>query len=104
MTEKRISELDNFRYLPISEKAALLHSKGKQICSLKSHGLKITLYCFNSCYVEVFNELDHDKLVGVRILENKKRLRFYARHFDLRDLLNQSITSLLILLSFIHLN
>ncbi|MDF2438662.1 MAG: hypothetical protein K0Q95_3038 [Bacteroidota bacterium] len=95
-----MKDLDNFRYLPIKEKKGILDTEGKNICSLNSHGLTITLYCLHNHFVEVFQE--GNKLVGVRILEDKKRLRFYARNLDLRFLLNQSILSLFFMVGQAH--
>jgi hypothetical protein len=91
-----MKDLDNFRYLPIKEKKKVLESEGKYICSLQSHGLTITLYCLHNHFVEVFQN-GTEKLVGIRILEDKKRLRFYARNLDLRFLLNQSLFGFLIM-------
>jgi hypothetical protein len=95
-----MKDLDNFRYLPIKEKKEILDTQGKNICSLNSHGLTISLYCLDKHFVEVFQE--GNKLVGVRILEDKKRLRFYARNLDLRFLLNQSLLGILFLVGQAH--
>ncbi|MCE3278584.1 MAG: hypothetical protein K0S44_775 [Bacteroidetes bacterium] len=86
-----MKDLENFRYLPIKEKADILSKEAKIICSLKSHGLVLTLYCYNKHFVEVFNDVKTGKLVGVRILEDMSRLRFYARNLDLNFLLGQSL-------------
>lgn len=86
-----MKDLENFRYLPIKEKAVILSKEAKVICSLQSHGLILTLYCYNKHFVEVFNDVKTGKLVGVRILEDMKRLRFYARNLDLDFLLGQSL-------------
>ncbi|HEX8517240.1 MAG TPA: hypothetical protein VF868_13670 [Bacteroidia bacterium] len=96
-----MNDLDNFRYLPIKEKESVLLSEGKLICSLRSHGLRITLYCLFGRYVEVFHEETNDKIVGVRILEDKRRLRFYARNLDIRFLLGQSLLGMLIMFNYV---
>jgi hypothetical protein len=96
-----MKDLDNFTFLPIEEKESVLRSEGKKICSLESHGLRITLYCLHSKFVEVFNEVSSDKLVGVRILENKQRLRFYARNLDIRFLLGQSLLAFTLFLNIV---
>lgn len=89
-----MKDLENFRYLPIKEKAEILSTHAKLICQLNSHGLRISLHCYQNHFIEVFKEVNTDKLVGVRILEDKKRLRFYARNLDLRFLLGQSLLSI----------
>jgi hypothetical protein len=86
-----MKDLENFRYLPIKEKAAILAREGKIICSLQSHGLMLILYSYKKHFVEVFNDGKTGKLVGVRILEDITRLRFYARNLDLNFLLKQSL-------------
>jgi hypothetical protein len=91
---------DNFRYLPIEQKAEILESEGKFICAVNSHGLKISLYVWDNCFIEKFDTITKNKLVGIRILEDKKRLKFYARHFDLQVLLKQSINCGLGILSY----
>ncbi|HEY0029669.1 MAG TPA: hypothetical protein VGC65_02835 [Bacteroidia bacterium] len=91
---------DNFRYLPIEEKAALLKQEGKYVTTMDSHGLKISLYAYKGMYVEVFNVKINDKLVAVRILDDKKRLGFYSRNVDLQTLLNQSLLGLLLFSSY----
>jgi hypothetical protein len=86
-----MKNLENFKYLPIKQKAEILESEGKFICSVCSHGLKISLYGWEGWYIEEFHSTSNNKLVAIRILEDKKRLKFYTRGLDLQALLNQSI-------------
>jgi hypothetical protein len=91
---------DNFRYLPINEKEALLKQEGKYITAIESHGLKILLYYYQGIYAEVFYTKVNGKLVAVRILDDKKRLGAYARHIDIQTLLRQSLLGLLMFSSY----
>lgn len=95
-----MKNLENFKYLPIKEKAELLKQEGKFITTIESHGLIISLYAFEGMYVEVFKAKTDEKLVAVRILEDKKRLGLYSRHVDLQTLLSQSLWSLLLFSSY----
>jgi hypothetical protein len=95
-----MENLDNFRYLPISEKATILRQEGKYITTISSHGLDISLYYFCGLYVEVFHVRLSGKLVAVRILEDKKRLGAYARQIDIHTLLKQSLLGLLMFSSY----
>ncbi|MFL5763849.1 MAG: hypothetical protein ACJ77K_07900 [Bacteroidia bacterium] len=91
---------DNFRYLPIDQKEALLKQEGKYITSIDSHGLQVSLYYYAGLYVEAFYAKAKNKLVAVRILEDKKRLGAYSRHIDIQTLLNQSLLGLLMFSSY----
>lgn len=93
-----MSSLDNFKYLPIKQKAEILEAEGKFLCTVNLHGLRISLYAWEGLYIEEFHSMSTKKLVAIRILEDKKRLKFYARHIDLQVLLNQSIICFLLLL------
>ena len=86
-----MKNLENFKYLPIKEKAFLVKSEGKYLATIESLGLKISLYVYDGTYVEIFNVIVNDKLVAVRILDDKKRLSLYSRNIDLKILLNQSL-------------
>jgi hypothetical protein len=88
-----MKKLENFKFLPIDEKVVILEEEGKFICTVHSHGLKISLYGWEGTYVEVFRNGSNDKLVAVRVMEDRNRLHFYARQIDLKVLLNQSIVS-----------
>ncbi len=93
---------DNFKYLPIKEKAEILEDEGKFICEITAYGLKISLYTLDGLFVEVFRAPGTGLLVAVRILEDKKRFRLYAKHIELKDLLNQSITCFLLAYSIFN--
>ncbi|MCW3070449.1 MAG: hypothetical protein JWO44_339 [Bacteroidetes bacterium] len=93
-----MKDLENFKYLPIEQKAKILESEGKFICSVYSHGLKISLYGWEGWYMEEFHTINNNKLVAIRILEDKKRLKFYTKNIDLKTLLNQSILCFLFIL------
>jgi hypothetical protein len=95
-----MENLDNFRYLPIEEKAEILRQDGKYITTIGSHGLDISLYYYGGLYVEVFHSRASKRLVGVRILEDKKRLGAYARQIDIHTLLKQSLLGLLMFTSY----
>lgn len=94
-----MKNLDNFKYLPIKQKAEILETEGKFLCAVHSHGLRISLYGWEGHYIEEFHTINKNKLIAIRILEDKTRLKFYARHIDLQVLLNQSIICFLLVLS-----
>ena len=95
-----MEHMENFKYLPITEKAALLKQEGKYVTTIESHGLIISLYAYNGVYVEIFTVKINGKLVAVRILDDKKRLGSYARNIDIETLLKQSLLGLLIFSSY----
>jgi|ERR1043165_3465873 hypothetical protein len=95
-----MENLDNFRYLPISEKARILKEEGKYIITVESHGLKISLYYYSGIYAEVFHAKINDRLVAVRIIDDKKRLGAYSRHIDIQTLISQSLLGLLMFSSY----
>ena len=92
--------IENFRYLPINEKEAVLKKAGKYLTTIESHGLQVSLYYYEGLYVEAFHVKLNGKLVAVRIIEDKKRLGAYSRHVDIKTLLNQSLLGLLMFSSY----
>lgn len=85
-----MKNLEHFRYLSLEIKAEILETEGRYVTSVKSHNLIISLYGYAGAYVEVFRTT-YNKLVAIRILEDKKRLRLYTKNIDIQTLLNQSL-------------
>lgn len=95
-----MENLENFKFLPINEKAELLKQEGKYVTTIESHGLIISLYAYQGLYVEVFTVKINGKLVAVRVLDDKKKLGSYARHVDIQTLLKQSLMGLMLFSSY----
>lgn len=95
-----MENLENFKFLPINEKAELLKQEGKYVTTIESHGLIISLYAYQGLYVEIFNVKINGKLVAVRVLDDKKKLGSYARQVDIQTLLKQSLMGLMLFSSY----
>lgn len=84
---KRITRED-YDKLEFNERAKLLWDKGDFVAHIEYYNRKICLYILEGFYVEVYYEVEENRIENIKTTSDKKRIALYLSKIDLVEILN----------------
>jgi hypothetical protein len=75
-----------YNSLPLEDKAEMLCHQGDLIVAVATNEYDVSLYILDGEYIELYYSISCNRISEIKIIQDHKRLEFYAQNIDLDQL------------------